>query len=296
MGRRARPRRRPGSTRSSTAYGGEAVLPWWDAGTQGLLHMSSLDRRFFARLGASRCTGSLCGATAGFGVAATNGTPRGADPTDVRFSKLILLWGTNTKLTNRHLWPFIEEARAAGATVVVIDPLRTATAEAADWFVQPLPGTDVALMLAVMHVLVRDDLLDHEYVDGPHDRLRGAGRARGRLAPGAGGRHLRVGGGRDRAPGARLRLDPPGPHPHAHRRRAPRARRHVLPHAGLPPRADRCLARPRRRPGPQRGLVERGQRGRLGVRRRAPGRRCDPPRGQHEPPRPGADRRSTTRR
>ena len=145
-------------------YGGEAVLPWWDAGTQGLLHMSSLDRRFFARLGSSRCTGSLCGATAGFGVAATNGTPRGADPTDARFSKLILLWGTNTKLTNRHLWPFIEEARAAGATVVVIDPLRTATAEAADWFVQPLPGTDVALMLAVMHVLVRDDLLDHDYI------------------------------------------------------------------------------------------------------------------------------------
>jgi anaerobic selenocysteine-containing dehydrogenase len=146
-------------------YGGEAILPWWDAGTQGLLQMSSLDRRFFARLGSSRLTGSLCGATAGFGVAATNGTPRAADPTDVRFSRLILLWGTNTKLTNRHLWPFIEEARAAGATVVVIDPLRTVTAEAADWFVQPRPGTDVALMLAMMHVLVRDDLVDREYVD-----------------------------------------------------------------------------------------------------------------------------------
>ncbi len=146
-------------------FGGEAVLPWWDAGTQGLLQMSSLDRRFFARLGSSRCTGSLCGATAGFGVAATNGTPRGADPADVRFSRLVILWGTNTKLTNRHLWPFVEEARAAGATVVVVDPLRTATAEAADWFVQPLPGTDVALMLAMMHVLIRDDLLDREYVE-----------------------------------------------------------------------------------------------------------------------------------
>ncbi|HEY8092566.1 MAG TPA: molybdopterin-dependent oxidoreductase [Acidimicrobiales bacterium] len=145
-------------------HGGEAVLPWWDAGTQGLLQMSSLDRRFFARLGSSRLTGSLCGATAGAGVAATNGTARGADPSDVRFSKLVLLWGTNTKLTNRHLWPFIDEARAGGATVVVIDPIRTATAEAADWFVQPLPGTDVALMLAMMHVLVRDGLIDHDYV------------------------------------------------------------------------------------------------------------------------------------
>lgn len=145
-------------------WGGEAVLPWWDAGTQGLIQMSSLDRRFFARLGSSRLVGSLCGATAGAGVAATLGSPLACDPLDVRHARLVLLWGTNTKLTNRHLWPFVEDARGAGATVVVIDPLRTATAEAADWFVQPLPGTDVALMLAMMHVLVRDGLVDHEYV------------------------------------------------------------------------------------------------------------------------------------
>ena len=146
-------------------HGGEAVLPWWDAGTQGVLQMSSLDRRFFARLGATRLTGSLCGGVATAGTASTNGSARAADPTDVRHARLVLLWGTNTRLTNRHLWPFVEEARAAGATVVVIDPLRTATAEAADWFVQPLPGTDVALMLGMMHVLVRDDLVDHDYVE-----------------------------------------------------------------------------------------------------------------------------------
>jgi anaerobic selenocysteine-containing dehydrogenase len=145
-------------------WGGEAILPWWDAGTQGLIQMSSLDRRFFGRLGASRLVGSLCGATAGAGTAATNGTGLAADPMTVRFSNLILLWATNTRLTNRHLWPFIEEARSNGAEVVVIDPIRTATARAADWFVQPLPGTDIALMLAMMHVLIRDDLIDTEYV------------------------------------------------------------------------------------------------------------------------------------
>jgi anaerobic selenocysteine-containing dehydrogenase len=146
-------------------HGGEAVLPWWSAGTQGLIQQSSLDRRFFAKLGASRLTGSLCGAVAGAGTASTNGSGRAADPTDVRFARLVLLWGTNTRLTNRHLWPFVEEARANGATVVVIDPIRTMTAESADWFVQPLPGTDVALMLGLMHVLVRDDLIDHDYVE-----------------------------------------------------------------------------------------------------------------------------------
>ena len=90
----------------------------------------------------------------------TNGTGRALDPMELRHRKLILLWGTNTRLTNRHLWPTIEAARADGATVVVIDPIRTLTAEAADQFVQPLPGTDIALMLAMMHVLIRDGLVD----------------------------------------------------------------------------------------------------------------------------------------
>ncbi|HUO46641.1 MAG TPA: molybdopterin-dependent oxidoreductase [Acidimicrobiia bacterium] len=145
-------------------HGGEAVLPWWDAGTQGLIQMSSLDRRFFANLGASRQTGSICGNTARAGLQVTYGSGKSADPMDVRFSKFIVLWGTNTRLTNRHLWPFIEEARANGAQVVVVDPIRTITAGSADWFIQPLPGTDVALMLAMMHVLILNGLVDHEYL------------------------------------------------------------------------------------------------------------------------------------
>ena len=146
-------------------YGGEAIWPYGSAGTQGLVQMSSLDRRLFAKLGSTRGVGSVCGLTAGAGTASALGSGRGCDPTDVRFAELVILWGTNTLLTNRHLWPFVEEARTAGATVVVIDPVRTATAESADWFVQPGPGTDVALMLAMMHVLVRDGLIDHAYVD-----------------------------------------------------------------------------------------------------------------------------------
>jgi anaerobic selenocysteine-containing dehydrogenase len=145
-------------------HGGEAILPWGDAGTQGLAQMSWLDRVFFARLGASRQVGSLCGGTASAGFQPTYGSRKTADPMEVRHAELIVLWATNTFLTNRHLWPFIEEARSNGAKVVVIDPIRTMTAEKADWFIQPLPGTDVALMLAVMHVLIRDGLIDQEYI------------------------------------------------------------------------------------------------------------------------------------
>jgi anaerobic selenocysteine-containing dehydrogenase len=146
-------------------YGAEAVLPYSSAGNQSLLSVMGMDSRFFHHLGASRLVRGLCGPTVGAGVSMTNGTGRTLDPLELRHSKLILLWGTNTRLTNRHLWPTIEAARADGAKLVVIDPLRTITADAADEFVQPLPGTDIALMLAMMHVLVRDGLIDRDWVD-----------------------------------------------------------------------------------------------------------------------------------
>jgi len=145
-------------------HGPEAILPYSDAGNQSLLAMG-FPERFWNRLGATRLVRALCGPTVGAGVAMTNGTKRSLDPQELRHSRLILLWGTNTRLTNRHLWPTIEAARADGAQVVVIDPIRTLTADSADRFVQPLPGTDIALMLAMMHVLVRDGLVDREWVD-----------------------------------------------------------------------------------------------------------------------------------
>jgi anaerobic selenocysteine-containing dehydrogenase len=144
-------------------YGGEAILPYVSAGNQGSLALG-FGQRLWHHVGATQVTGALCGAVAGVGSATTNGSGKGLDPSELAHSKLIILWGTNTRLTNRHLWPTVEAARADGATVVVVDPLRTITADSADWFVQPLPGTDVALMLAMMHVLIRDDLVDHEWV------------------------------------------------------------------------------------------------------------------------------------
>jgi anaerobic selenocysteine-containing dehydrogenase len=144
-------------------HGAEAVMPYSDAGNQSLLAMG-FPERFWNKLGGTRVLRAICGPTVGAGVKLTNGTTKGLDPLEIRHSKLILLWGTNTKLTNRHLWPTIEAARADGAQVVVIDPIRTSTAEDADWFIQPLPGTDIAMMLAVMHVLIRDGLVNHDWV------------------------------------------------------------------------------------------------------------------------------------
>lgn len=146
-------------------YGGDAILPFSDAGNQSLLATQGVSERFFNQIAACRLERNICGPTVGAGVSMTNGTGLGADALDLEHSRLIILWATNTRLTNRHLWPVIERARARGAELVVVDPIRTITADEADRFVQPLPGTDIALMLAMMHVVIRDDLVDHEWVD-----------------------------------------------------------------------------------------------------------------------------------
>ena len=159
-------------------HGGETVLPWSSAGNQGLLQMSSLDRRFFAALGASTTHGALCGNVAKTGYAVATGTGVSTDPTTVVNSRYIILWGTNTRLTNRHLWPFVERARANGAKLVVIDPIRTITADAADWFLQPRSGTDTALVLAMLNVIISENLVDAsfiaDHVRGYDDLCRGA--------------------------------------------------------------------------------------------------------------------------
>lgn len=146
--------------------GGAAILPFSFDGTQGVIQKGIVADRFFDALGASDIRRHLCGVTAWLGAAEVSGTPYGTDPEDLAHARTILLWGTNTYLTNRHLWPVIEEARSRGASVVVIDPVRTATAARADEHLALKPGSDVALVLAMIQVLDRDGLLDEAWIAG----------------------------------------------------------------------------------------------------------------------------------
>ena len=146
-------------------YGPQSILPYSYAGTMGRLQSSSIDRRFFHRIGASLLERTIC-ATAGVaGSQMTLGARAAIDPEAVLHSKFIINWGSNTSVTNSHLWTIMHRARKAGAKIITIDPFRSKTAEKSDLWIPIRPGTDAALALGIMHVIFRDNLQDQDFID-----------------------------------------------------------------------------------------------------------------------------------
>jgi anaerobic selenocysteine-containing dehydrogenase len=145
-------------------FGSEAILPYSYGGTLGALNGSAMDRRFFHRLGASQLDRTICSAAGEAGLKSVLGIKLGTEPEQFRHSKYIIAWASNIHGNNVHLWPFIVEARRNGAKLVVIDPYRTRTAECADWYLPINPGTDAALALGMMHVIIGENLHDADYV------------------------------------------------------------------------------------------------------------------------------------
>jgi anaerobic selenocysteine-containing dehydrogenase len=152
-------------TIASSPDGPQSILPYSYAGTMGLLQGSSLDRRFFHRLGASLLDRTICATAGAAGCNVTLGTRAAIDPEAVLHSRYIINWGSNTSVTNMHLWALMHQARKAGARIVTIDPFRSKTAARSDWWLAIRPGTDAALALGMMHVLWRDGLTDEDYLE-----------------------------------------------------------------------------------------------------------------------------------
>lgn len=144
-------------------HGGESILPYSYAGTQGLIQGDAMSARVLNALGASHLERTIC-ATAGItGVAATHGISPEVDPELWPKARYVLLWGWNPMSTAPHLWRLILEARRAGARLVVVDPFRSRTARVADEHLRPLPGTDAALALGMMRAIVDAGLHDEEW-------------------------------------------------------------------------------------------------------------------------------------
>jgi anaerobic selenocysteine-containing dehydrogenase len=150
---------------AASTDGPQAILPYSYAGTMGLVQSSSMDRRFFHRLGASLLDRTICATAGKEGYAATIGASIGTDLEQFENAKLILIWGSNPIVSNLHLWSRIQEAKRRGAKIVAIDPYRSLTAEKCHRHIAPLPGTDAALALGMMHVLLSENLLDRDYIE-----------------------------------------------------------------------------------------------------------------------------------
>ncbi len=142
----------------------QAILPYSYAGTMGLVQGEAMAGRFFHRLGASLLDRTICAAAGGEALVHTLGAKVGMRVEFFAESRLILIWGSNSIASNLHFWRLAQQARRAGARLVCIDPRRTETAEKCDEHVQLQPGTDAALALAMMHELVVNDWLDHDYI------------------------------------------------------------------------------------------------------------------------------------
>jgi anaerobic selenocysteine-containing dehydrogenase len=146
-------------------FGPEAILPYSYAGTMGRLNGWGMDRRFFHRLGASRLDRTICSSAGLAGITEALGVRYATEPEQFRHAKLILAWGANILGTNVHLWPFIVEARRNGAKLYTIDPRRNRVGAAADKHFFIHPGSDAALALAMMHVIIGEGLHDADYIE-----------------------------------------------------------------------------------------------------------------------------------
>jgi len=145
-------------------HGAQCILPYSYAGTLGLVQGAVTDTRFWNRLGASGLERAICGHAAEEAVLLTVGGRLAPSPEQLVQSKLILIWGSNPASTAPHVMPFLRKAQHNGTRVIVIDPIRTLTARSADRFIQPFPGTDAALALAMMHVMVTEGLENKQWL------------------------------------------------------------------------------------------------------------------------------------
>ncbi len=144
-------------------WGAEAILPYSYGGTLGLVQNRAGHALFYA-LGASRLDRTICVSTAYAGWQGTLGTVTGNDSEQMADAELIVLWGINASHTHINAMTLVKQARRRGAFVICVDPYRTPTARQADWHLMPRPGTDGALALGVMHVLIGDGRVDQEYI------------------------------------------------------------------------------------------------------------------------------------
>jgi len=163
-----------------TRHGGEAILPFYYGGSNGLLTQNTNDAELWRRFGTSRLATTVCAAPTGAANLALYGKMPGVVYQDYPHAKLIVLWGVNPSASGIHLIPYVKEAQANGAALVVIDPRTTSLAKKADLHLAVRPGSDLPVALALHRFLFEEGHADAAFLDG---HTHGADRLRAAAAP-----------------------------------------------------------------------------------------------------------------
>ena len=145
--------------------GPQAIMPNSYLGHQGLVHGLNGGDAFFNRMGATVTERTFCGEGSCTAWLMTVGPTAGVDPESFIHSKYIVIWACNSASTNLHHWAIVKKAQAKGAKIVVIDSFASKTAKQSDWHIAPKPGTDGALAMAMMQVIIEENLQDQDYID-----------------------------------------------------------------------------------------------------------------------------------
>lgn len=144
--------------------GPQAILPFFGSGNEGLVQGRISGRRFFNRLGTLQLDRTICTKAGRTAYVHTMGSSAMADPTMAHEAELIVLWGVNPASTNLHQLPLIKRARTDGAAIVVVNPTRIGGIPKPELWLRPRPGTDAAVVLAVMHVILREGWHDRDFI------------------------------------------------------------------------------------------------------------------------------------
>jgi anaerobic selenocysteine-containing dehydrogenase len=151
--------------------GTQSILHYYGTGYGGVL--GALDQRFFQALGGATVPrGSLCWANGITAQLKDFGDLRCGTPEEFLRARTIMLWGRDPAVTHKHLVPILLKARAGGARITVLNPLRVKSAVFADEYVRVNPGTDGVLALGMAHLILNERRMDFDFA---RDHLSGFG-------------------------------------------------------------------------------------------------------------------------
>lgn len=145
-------------------HGSEAILHLEYAGNVGLL-TRYFPLRFWNAIGATKTDYSICSKSGHEALTLHYGSSYGIQPEKLAEQRLNVYWGFNPAVSSPHTWRLSKKAREKNdALIVVVDPRKSRSAELADIWLAPKPGSDVVLVFGLFRFLIENEYVDLDFI------------------------------------------------------------------------------------------------------------------------------------